>query len=155
MVAVVGPTGAGKAHWPASCCAFTTQSKDRYGSTTVTSAPTKLDSVIDQISVVLQEPLLFQASIRENIAYGKLKASLKEIEEAARIAYCDEFIDKLPEGLDTVVGERGTTLSGGQRQRIAIARAVIRDAPILIFDEPPPDLTPKRKRWYYAPSNVW
>ncbi|MGH8899324.1 MAG: ABC transporter ATP-binding protein [Egibacteraceae bacterium] len=96
----------------------------------------QLDSVANQISVVLQEPLLFQASIRENIAYGKPEATLKEIEDAARIAYCDEFIDKLPEGLDTVVGERGTTLSGGQRQRITIARAVIRNAPILILDEP-------------------
>lgn len=96
----------------------------------------KVDSLIEQISVVLQESLLFRASIQENIAYGKPDASFEEIKAAARAAHCEEFIEKLPEGFDTVVGERGGTLSGGQRQRIAIARAIIRDAPILIMDEP-------------------
>jgi ATP-binding cassette subfamily B protein len=96
----------------------------------------KGDSVVDQISVVLQESLLFQTSIQENIAYGDPKASFEDIREAARAAYCLEFIERLPNGFETVVGERGGTLSGGQRQRIAIARAVIRDAPILILDEP-------------------
>jgi ATP-binding cassette subfamily B protein len=96
----------------------------------------KGDSVVDQISVVLQESLLFQTSIQENIAYGDPKASFEDIREAARAAYCLEFIEQLPNGFETVVGERGGTLSGGQRQRIAIARAVIRDAPILILDEP-------------------
>ena len=88
------------------------------------------------MSVVLQESLLFQTTIRENIAYGQPKAAFRKIWEAACIAYCEEFIRRLPQGFDTVVGERGTMLSGGQRQRIAIARAVIRDAPILILDEP-------------------
>ncbi|WP_228282451.1 ABC transporter ATP-binding protein [Rubrobacter tropicus] len=96
----------------------------------------KPESLLDQISVVLQESLLFQTTIRENIAYGRPGATFEEIREAARVAYCDEFIEKLPKGYDTVVGERGGTLSGGQRQRIAIARAVIRDAPVLILDEP-------------------
>ena len=96
----------------------------------------ELDSYLEQIGVVLQESLLFQASIRENIAYGRPAATWEEIHEAARLAACDGFVARLPEGYDTVVGERGTTLSGGQRQRIAIARALIRDAPILILDEP-------------------
>jgi ATP-binding cassette subfamily B protein len=96
----------------------------------------KLDSYLDQVAVVLQESLLFQTTIRENIAYGATKASDRAIREAATLAYCDEFLERLPHGLDTVVGERGTTLSGGQRQRVAIARAVIRDAPILVLDEP-------------------
>ena len=96
----------------------------------------KSDSVVDQIGVVLQESLLFQTTVRENIAYGRPGASTEEIREAARAANCLGFIERLPNGFETVVGERGGTLSGGQRQRIAIARAIVRDAPILILDEP-------------------
>jgi ATP-binding cassette subfamily B protein len=88
------------------------------------------------IGFVLQETLLFNAPIWSNIAYGKPGASRKEILRAAELANADEFIRKLPEGYDTIAGERGVTLSGGQRQRIAIARAIICDTPILILDEP-------------------
>jgi ATP-binding cassette subfamily B protein/subfamily B ATP-binding cassette protein MsbA len=94
------------------------------------------ESLRRQIGLVLQESILFGATIRENIAYGRPEASLAEIERAARAANADDFIRELEDGYDTVIGERGATLSGGQRQRIAIARALIRDAPILIFDEP-------------------
>jgi ATP-binding cassette subfamily B protein len=84
----------------------------------------------------LQDTLLFHATIWENIAYGCPDAPRRKIEEAARLANAHEFIEKMPEGYDTMVGERGISLSGGQRQRIAIARAIIRDTPILILDEP-------------------
>jgi ATP-binding cassette, subfamily B, bacterial len=136
IVALVGPTGAGKS----TIASLLLRLYDPIEGTILIDdhdiREYKLATVIDQIAVVLQESLLFQASIRENIAYGKLDASEEEIREAAWVAYADEFIQALSEGYDTVVGERGTTLSGGQRQRVAIARAVIRDAPLLILDEP-------------------
>jgi ATP-binding cassette subfamily B protein len=92
--------------------------------------------VREQISFVLQETLLFHASVWDNIAYGRPDATRKQIMRAAKQANAHEFIEKLPEGYGTIIGERGATLSGGQRQRIAIARAIIRDKPILILDEP-------------------
>jgi len=87
------------------------------------------------ISYVPQEPLLFHRSIYENISYGKPTATKKQVLAAAQAAYADEFVKDLPEGYQTVVGERGIKLSGGQRQRVAIARALLRDAPILVLDE--------------------
>jgi ATP-binding cassette subfamily B protein len=93
------------------------------------------ESLRKSIAYVPQEPMLFHRSLRENIAYGKPNATDKEILEAAKLANATEFIEKLPQQLDTMVGERGVKLSGGQRQRIVIARAILKNAPILVLDE--------------------
>ena len=136
LAALVGPTGAGKTTIISLIPRFydPVSGVIKIDGTDVKRFRQK--SLRQQISFVLQETVLFHAPIWQNIAYGKPEATRAEILRAAEQANAHEFIEKLPEGYDTILGERGMTLSGGQRQRIAIARAIIRDTPILILDEP-------------------
>ncbi len=136
FAAFVGPTGAGKSTIISLIPRFYCQHAGRVLIDGQDNRGFTMKSLREQISFVLQETVLFRSSIAENIAYGRPEATREEIMRAAKLANAHEFIERMPEGYDTLVGERGVTLSGGQRQRIAIARAIIRDAPILILDEP-------------------
>jgi subfamily B ATP-binding cassette protein MsbA len=136
VAALVGPTGAGKTTIAGLVARFYDPISGQVKIDGADIRKYKLKTLRRQISFVLQENLLFRAPVWQNIAYGRPEASREEIIRAAKFANADEFIVRLSEGYDTMVGERGVTLSGGQRQRIAIARAIIRQAPILILDEP-------------------
>jgi subfamily B ATP-binding cassette protein MsbA len=135
VVALVGPSGAGKT----TIANLIPRFFDVQGGRIIVDGhdirQVQLKSWREQIGIVLQEPILFSTTIRENIAYGRLTATREEIEAAARAANACEFIECLPQGYDTLVGERGVKLSGGQRQRIAIARALLRNPRLLILDE--------------------
>jgi len=135
MVALVGESGGGKSSLIKLVQRLydPTKGKILWDGTDLRNA--RLHSLKKQIALVTQETVLFNETIRYNISYGRPEAASEQIEEAARIAFADEFIDQLPQKYDTLVGERGILLSGGQRQRIAIARAVLLNAPVLILDE--------------------
>jgi ATP-binding cassette subfamily B protein len=135
-VAIVGHTGAGKSTLMSLLVRFYDPVSGVIQIDGVDLRDLKLSSLREQISVVLQEPLLFSGTIEENIRYGKLDADHDGIVAAARAANAHDFIEGLPEGYGTVLGERGAHISGGERQRICVARAFLKDAPILILDEP-------------------
>ena len=134
-VGLVGASGAGKTTLTKLLLRSVRHSGGTYPSRRLQILPLHPAKLATKIAYVPQESLLFHRSVAENIAYGKPDASMDEIREAARRANALEFIEKLPQGFDTVTGERGVKLSGGQRQRIAIARAMLADCPVLVLDE--------------------
>jgi ABC-type multidrug transport system fused ATPase/permease subunit len=136
LVGVVGPTGSGKSTVVSLIPRFYDANAGSIKIDGVDIRDYKLHELRQHIGFVLQDTVLFRGTVRENIAYGHPRATQDEIVRAAKLANADEFISRMPHGYDSSVGERGLTLSGGQRQRIGIARAIIRDNPILILDEP-------------------
>jgi ABC-type multidrug transport system fused ATPase/permease subunit len=136
LVGVVGATGGGKSTVVGLIPRFYDPGVGRVLVDGVDLRDLKIQGLRKQIGFVLQDTVLFRGTVRDNIAYGRPDASEEDIIVAAKLANADEFIVRMPKGYDSLVGERGLTLSGGQRQRIGIARAIIRNAPILILDEP-------------------
>jgi len=135
MIAVVGPTGVGKTTIVSLIERFYDPQKGRIKIDGVDIKDLTIESLRSQISMVLQDVFLFNGTIAENIAYSVKNATREQIEEAAKIACADDFIRQMPDGYGTMIGERGIRLSGGQKQRLSIARAVLRNTPILILDE--------------------
>jgi ABC-type multidrug transport system fused ATPase/permease subunit len=146
LVGLVGSTGGGKSTIVSLIPRFYDPSAGAVKIDGVDIRDYKFHAMREQIGYVLQETVLFEGTVRDNIAYGREGVTEEEIVEAAKLANADEFIARMPHGYDTMVGERGETLSGGQRQRIGIARAVIRNNPILILDEPTAALDTESER---------
>lgn len=136
MIALVGPTGAGKTTLVSLLARFYDPVEGRVLLDGVDLRTLNARSLREQFAMVLQPSIVFPTTLRDNISYGRREATPEEIEAAARAAQLGPLLARLPEGLDTHVGERGATLSEGERQRLTIARAILRDAPILILDEP-------------------
>jgi len=134
-VAIVGPSGAGKSTVFHLILRFYDPLSGRIRFDGVPLHKLDPHTLRRQIALVPQEAVVFAASARENIRFGRPDASDAEVERAADLALSREFIDRLPQGFDTPMGERGVTISGGQRQRLAIARAILRNAPLLLLDE--------------------
>ncbi len=134
-VALVGNSGGGKTTISALLPRFYDVSGGEITLDGINIKNLDLNSLREQIAVVFQDNFLFGGTIRENIVFGRQEVTPEQLQQAVKSACLEEFIASLPDGLDTVVGERGVTLSGGQKQRVAIARAFIKNAPILILDE--------------------
>lgn len=145
-IALVGESGVGKTTLASLLLRFYEPQAGRILLDRFDLGEIDLNALRNQIAVVPQEPFLFSDSLRENIRYGRLDATDEEVRGAARLAYADEFISAMPDGYETVVGRKGATLSGGQRQRIAIARAFLKNAPVLILDEATSALDPDTER---------
>jgi ABC-type multidrug transport system fused ATPase/permease subunit len=134
-IALVGPSGAGKSTVIKLLLRYYDVGAGRILLDGRDIRDVTLASLRDQIGIVAQDPFLFNGTVRENLHFGRLDATAAEVEAAAHAAHAHEFIAAMPEGYDTLIGERGVKLSGGQKQRVAIARALLKDPPIIIFDE--------------------
>ncbi|MBA3445230.1 MAG: ATP-binding cassette domain-containing protein, partial [Gemmatimonadales bacterium] len=146
VVALVGPSGGGKTTLVSLLPRFWDPDRGRVLLDGIDIRSLRLADLRGAIGIVPQDPALFSGSVRENIAYARPGASLEEVESAARAAHAHEFIERLPAGYETLVGERGVKLSGGQRQRVAIARAILKDPRILILDEATSSLDTESER---------
>jgi ATP-binding cassette subfamily B protein/subfamily B ATP-binding cassette protein MsbA len=142
-VAIVGPTGAGKSTTVSLVPRFMDPWKGRITIDGIDLRDIQLVSLREQVAVVLQEPFLLPLTVAENIAYGRPDADRDEVVAAAVAANAHDFIRRLPGGYDAVVGQRGTTFSGGEKQRLSIARALLKNAPVLVLDEPTSALDPQ------------
>ena len=134
-IAIVGSSGAGKTTFVRLLMRFFNLNSGKIMIDGIDISSISQKNLREKISFVPQDPVLFHRTLKENIRYGKRDATDEEVIIAAHLAHCDEFIDGLPKGYDTYVGERGIKLSGGERQRVAIARAILKNSPILILDE--------------------
>ncbi|TFG86856.1 MAG: ATP-binding cassette domain-containing protein, partial [Gemmatimonadales bacterium] len=146
VVAIVGPSGAGKTTLISLLPRFWDVAEGSIRLEGIDVRQLRLRELRGAIGVVPQEPALFSGTVRENIAYARPDASEADVERAARAAHAHEFVERLPGGYDTIVGERGVKLSGGQRQRIAIARAVLKDPAVLVLDEATSSLDTESER---------
>jgi ATP-binding cassette subfamily B protein len=134
-IALIGSSGAGKTTFVRLLLRLFNISSGKITIDGVDISKITQENLREKISFVPQDPVLFHRTLMENIRYGRRDATDEEVKIAAHLAHCDDFIDELPNGYDTYVGERGVKLSGGERQRVAIARAILKNAPILILDE--------------------
>jgi subfamily B ATP-binding cassette protein MsbA len=150
VAALVGPTGSGKSTLIALIPRLYDVSAGVIRVDDVDIRRYTVPSLREQVSFVLQEPVLFHTSVAQNIAYGRAGAGREAIEHAATLAHAHQFITRLPHGYDTIIGERGNTLSVGERQRISIARAILRDSPILLLDEPSSALDAESEQLVFA-----
>ena len=145
MTAIVGPSGSGKSTMLRLIARFYDPQKGKVLFGGVDETDVDPEKLMSKISVVFQDVYLFQDTIGNNIRYGRENASQEEIEDAAKLAHCHDFIMALPEGYNTMVGEGGSTLSGGEKQRISIARAILKNAPVLLLDEATSSLDPENE----------
>ena len=135
VTALVGPSGCGKSTITKLAAKFWNPTKGKVELGGVNLSDVDSEKILENYAIVFQDVVLFNDTIKANIKIGSRDATDEEIKAVAKIARCDEFIEKLPNGYDTIIGENGALLSGGQRQRISIARALLKDAPIILLDE--------------------